>query len=51
MELVVAGLSKNPNYTAKEKRKYVQRFKTYFDQFSPEELQSVPLARKEASIQ
>ena len=51
MELVVAGLSKNPNYTAKEKREYVQRYKAYFDQFTPEELQSVTVARKESASQ
>ena len=51
MELVVTGLSRNPNYSAKEKRDYVLRFKTYFSQFSPEELQSVPVTRKEVAIQ
>ncbi len=41
MELVVTGLSKNPHYSAQEKREYVQWYRKYFSNFTPEELQSV----------
>jgi len=41
MELVVTGLSKNPHYSAAEKRNVVAWYKNYFEQFSVEELQSI----------
>ena len=40
MEMVVTGLSKNPHYTAQEKRDYVEWYRDYFAQFSDEELQT-----------
>lgn len=42
MEMVVTGLSKNPHYTAQEKRDYVQWYRDYLAQFSDEELQIPP---------
>lgn len=42
MEMVVTGLSKNPHYTAQEKREYVEWYRNYFSQFSDEELQTLP---------
>ena len=42
MEMVVTGLSKNPHYTAQEKRENVQWYRDYFAQFSDEELQALP---------
>ena len=41
MEMVVAGLSKNPHYSAKEKKEYVEWYRDYFSQFSDEELQAL----------
>ena len=41
MELVVTGLSKNPRYTASEKRQCVQWYKDYFSEFTSKELQSL----------
>ena len=37
----MTGLSKNPHYTAQEKRDYVQWYRDYFAQFSDEELQNL----------
>ena len=51
MELVVTGLSKNPFYTAKEKQEYVEWYRKYFSQFTPEELQAIPAARMELDAQ
>ena len=48
MELVVTGLSKNPSYTAVEKRRFVQSYKEYFSQFSADELQTVTLTKPPA---
>ena len=42
MEMVVTGLSKNPHYSAMEKREHVQWYRGYFAQFSDEELQALP---------
>ena len=42
MEMVVTGLSKNPHYTAQEKREHVQWYRDYFAQFTDEELQAIP---------
>ena len=47
MELVVTGLSKNPFYTAKEKKECVEWYKDYFTQFTPEELQAMETAKME----
>ena len=41
MELVVTGLSKNPHYTAAEKRQCVEWYKDYFSEFTSSELQSL----------
>ncbi len=41
MELVVTGLSKNPHYTAEEKREMVAWYKNYFDSFTAEQLQAI----------
>ena len=41
MELVVTGLSKNPHYTAAEKRECVEWYKDYFSEFTSSELQSL----------
>ena len=46
MELVVSGLSRNPDYTAQEKREYVEWYRKYFSQFTPEELQSITVVKK-----
>jgi len=51
MELVVTGLSKNPFYTAKEKQEYVKWYRKYFSQFTPEELQAIPVTRIEPDTQ
>lgn len=51
MELVVTGLSKNPFYTAKEKQEYVKWYRKYFSQFTPEELQAIPVTRMEPDTQ
>lgn len=40
MELVVTGLSKNPYYTAEEKKDVVAWYKNYFDSFTAEQLQA-----------
>ncbi len=40
MELVVTGLSKNPYYTAEEKKEVVAWYKNYFDDFTAEQLQA-----------
>ena len=48
MELVVTGLSKNPNYSAQEKREYVEWYKEYFNQFTPEELQAIMTTKQES---
>ncbi|CAI8016262.1 28S ribosomal protein S31, mitochondrial [Geodia barretti] len=42
IEMVVTGLSKNPHYSAREKREHVQWYRDYFAQFSDEELQALP---------
>jgi hypothetical protein len=41
MELVVTGLSKNPHYTAAEKKQCVKWYKDYFSKFTSTELQSL----------
>ena len=41
MELVVTGLSMNPDYSVKEKRDFIDWYKEYFSKFSPEELQTI----------
>jgi len=51
MELVVTGLSKNPFYTAKEKQEYVKWYRKYFSQFTPEELQAIPVTGMEPDTQ
>lgn len=38
MELVVAGLSKNPHYTVAEKREHIEWYKNYFTKFPQDEL-------------
>ena len=38
MELVVAGLSRNPHYSAQEKREFIEWYKEYFSQFPRKEL-------------
>ena len=38
MELVVAGLSHNPHYSAQEKRAFIEWYKEYFSQFPQTEL-------------
>lgn len=43
MELVVTGLSMNPDYTAKEKQDIVDWYRDYFGQFTPGELQALPI--------
>ena len=40
MELVVTGLSMNPDYTVAEKRGIIAWYKEYFSQFTPDELQA-----------
>lgn len=47
MELVVTGLAKNPHYSATEKVEYVEWYKEYFSQFTLEELQALPITKKE----
>ena len=41
MELVITGLSMNPDYSVEEKRDVVKWYKEYFAQFTPEELQTL----------
>ena len=41
MELVVTGLSKNPHYSASEKRQCVEWYREYFNDFTSKELQSI----------
>jgi hypothetical protein len=41
MELVVTGLSMNPDYSVSEKQEIVMWYKEYFAQFTPEELQAL----------
>jgi hypothetical protein len=49
MEMVVTGLSKNPHYTAQEKRDNVEWYREYFAQFSDEELQTQPSASRKGA--
>ena len=42
MELVVTGLSMNPDYTVTEKQDIIKWYKDFFEQFTPEELQALP---------
>lgn len=42
MELVVTGLSMNPDYSITEKQDIIRWYKKYFDQFTQEELQALP---------
>ena len=46
----MTGLSKNPHYTAQEKREHVQWYRDYFAQFSDEELQAMPSTAKENKL-
>jgi len=41
MELVVTGLSANPDYTVEEKRQFLAWYKIFFQNFTLEELQAV----------
>ena len=41
MELVLTGLSNNPDYTVKEKQDFIKWYKEYFTQFGPDELQMI----------
>ncbi len=40
MELVLTGLSQNPDYTVNEKRDFIDWYRNYFDEFTAEELQA-----------
>ena len=51
MELVVTGLSKNPYYTAKEKQEFVEWYRNYFSQFTPEELQAIATNKMEPTAE
>lgn len=42
MELVVTGLSMNPDYSVEEKRDFIKWYKDYFANFTSEELQALP---------
>lgn len=42
MDLVMTGLSMNPDYTVTEKQDIIHWYKNYFAQFTPEELQTLP---------
>ena len=42
MELVVTGLSMNPDYSVKEKQDFIMWYKDYFSKFTEEELQALP---------
>ena len=42
MELVVTGLSMNPDYSVQEKRDFINWYKEYFANFTLEELQALP---------
>lgn len=41
MELVVTGLSMNPDYSVAEKGDIIKWYREYFAQFTPEELQAL----------
>lgn len=42
MELVVTGLSMNPDYSVSEKKDFISWYKDYFANFTLEELQALP---------
>ena len=48
MELVVNGLSKNPYYSVEEKHQFIDEYKKFFSQYSPEELQADPQVKDRA---
>ena len=41
LELVVTGLSMNPDYTVQEKHDFINWYKSFFSEFSSEELQAL----------
>ena len=43
MELVVTGLSMNPDYSVTEKKGIINWYTDYFSQFTTEELQALPV--------
>lgn len=45
MELVVTGLSNNPDYKVEEKQNIVKWYKEYFSQFTHKELQALPVEK------
>ena len=52
MELVLAGLSKNPYYTVEEKLEYIDWYREYFSKFNLEELKAAiqpPIPQKLSS--
>ena len=40
MELVVTGLSNNPDYNVKEKQDFIEWYKGFFQEYTMEELQA-----------